>query len=170
MAAPRQSGFEFFSLPKEPSRELLIGRAAGVQCSRGVTSLGWSASKISSDCRDILSDVNYVSQKRSKRCEIEGVILIRCCQKTYRKSRLQSYYALLSVWNPLKSRGEPRGAIISLCIHDIKLLGALIYIPICICHWSILNSNCTNIWNVHIFFYKMYILLLFFFYANSSII
>jgi len=32
-------------------------------------------------CREMLSDVNYDSQKRSKCCEIEGVMLTRYCQK-----------------------------------------------------------------------------------------
>lgn len=32
-------------------------------------------------CREMLSDVNYGSQKRSKCCEIEGVMLTRYCQK-----------------------------------------------------------------------------------------
>lgn len=56
--------------------------------------------------RQLLSDVNYDSQKRSKCCEIEGVTLTRYCQK-FRKSQLRFMSRLL--WDsprPCDSRME----------------------------------------------------------------
>lgn len=88
MAAPRQSGFGFFSLSKKRLESFFIGRRPVLNALAEILLLPLrpfvTRMKRECDlagCREILSDVNYGPQARSKCCKIEDITLTRYYQK-----------------------------------------------------------------------------------------